>query len=56
MAHIDEIVWGTTPGAKAGEEEKATAANGDNKVNGIFFDRVGQTETENVGGNRVWPG
>lgn len=37
VAHIDNIVWGTTPGAKEGEEEKATAANGDNKVNGIFL-------------------
>lgn len=37
-------------------QRKATAANGDNKVNGIFSSGCGgETETETVGGNRVWP-
>lgn len=35
-------------------QRKATAANGDNKVNGIFSSGCGG-ETETVGGNRVWP-
>lgn len=54
VAHIDEIVWGGLGYEQPLGQRKATAANGDNKVNGIFSSGCGG-ETETVGGNRVWP-
>lgn len=55
VAHIDEIVWGTTPGAKGRRRREGDGSEWRQQSQWNFFDRVGQTETENVGGNRVWP-